>query len=474
MSPIVILVLFIFGILIGWFFGQKNSGISKPVYDELLRREATSQEKIKNLNESLELKRLENEKIQIDNLNINKLLSDKQSQLFQSENNITEIRTERDLINKNNISLNQKNSELSSKLTNLEIQNQLLEQQLKTLREYIEESKKQSKIEFENLANQILDAKTKSFSETTEKNLDSILKPLKEKIQLFEKSIDEKYNSESKERHALKGEIEKLISLNDKMTLETNSLTQALRGDSKFQGDWGELVLQKILESSGLRENEEFSVQEEFTDEAGNKFRPDIVIKLKDNKHIIVDSKVSLKAYETNHSSNDEITQKTSLKEHLKSMENHIEELHRKHYDKLKGINSPEFVFMFIPIEPAYLVAIQADPELSVRAWKKGVAIVTSNTLFSSLKTVGSIWKLENQNKNALEIAKESAGLIDKFQGFFDDFLKLGNSLEHAQKQYSESMSKLKTGQGNIFKKLFHLQELGANPKKKIGPELIE
>ncbi len=359
-------------------------------------------------------------------------------------------------------------------ISGLNTEIQLLQQQLRTQMENIDSTRKQLKIEFENMAQQILENKSKTFSEATEKNLDILLKPLKEKIQTFEKSVDEKYSNEAKERHALKSEIERLISLNDRMATETSSLTQALRGDSKVQGDWGELVLERILEASGLREGFEYSIQKSHNNDEGDRFRPDIIINLPDNKHIIVDSKVSIKAYDIYRLSETEESKTKAINEHLKSIEKHIDDLGDKHYSKLKGVNSPELVFMFIPIEPAYLLAMHSDAELSTRAWKKGVAIVTATTLLTSLKTVASIWRLEKQNRNALEIAQEGAKLYDKFVGFLEDFEKIGNTLEQGQKQYSMAMGKLKDGPGNVFRKMELLRELGASPNKKIKPELLE
>lgn len=416
---------------------------------------------------------------------LTKELSQYQARYPHLEMQLLEVKTEKERWQMNSQELQEKLSvaiaansavEASAQATisGLNTEIQLLQQQLRTQMENIDSTRKQLKIEFENMAQQILENKSKTFSEATEKNLDILLKPLKEKIQTFEKSVDEKYSNEAKERHALKSEIERLISLNDRMATETSSLTQALRGDSKVQGDWGELVLERILEASGLREGFEYSIQKSHNNDEGDRFRPDIIINLPDNKHIIVDSKVSIKAYDIYRLSETEESKTKAINEHLKSIEKHIDDLGDKHYSKLKGVNSPELVFMFIPIEPAYLLAMHSDAELSTRAWKKGVAIVTATTLLTSLKTVASIWRLEKQNRNALEIAQEGAKLYDKFVGFLEDFEKIGNTLEQGQKQYSMAMGKLKDGPGNVFRKMELLRELGASPNKKIKPELLE
>lgn len=425
-----IIGIFVVGSVGGWLFANRKAGVSRQDYDVLLKQETTAQEKIRSLTEQVGAASVELEKNKTEIINLNKYLAEKQVQVSPLETTVKEVKLERDELKKNNSDLLEKNSTLTSQVATLETAKQLLEQQLKTLKETVDEVNKQARITFENLANQVLETKAKAFNETTEKSLDTLLKPLKEKIQTFEKSVEDKYTTEAKERHALKSEIEKLITLNDKMAFETNSLTQALRGDSKVQGDLGELVLERILKASGLRENHEYTLQTQHESDTGNKFKPDVIVNLPENKHIIADSKVSLTAYERYRSSTDEAVHAVALKEHIKSIERHIDELSDKHYAKLKGLNSPEFVFMFVPIEPAYVLAMQADPELSVRAWKKGVAVVTATTLLTSLKTVASIWRLENQNKNALQIAQEGANLYDKFLGFLEDFEKIGKTFE--------------------------------------------
>ena len=329
---------------------------------------------------------------------------------------------------------------------------------------------KWARLEFENLAQKIFETKTNRLNETTE----GLLKPLSEHLAKFEKAVDEKYTIEAKERHVLKSEIEKLVFLNDKMTTEARSLTEALRGDNKTQGDWGEMVLKRVLEASGLREGHEYVEQSSHLNDDGDRRQPDVLIHLPDIKHVIVDSKVSLRAYEAHRASTDEEEKKKYLSEHLKSIERHVDELNQKNYSKLKGIQSPDIVLMFIPIEPAYVLAMHADSDLSLRAWQKGVAIVTATTLLISLKTVASIWKVENQNKNALEIAHEGARLYDKFVGFIEDFEKIGHTFESGQKHFAAAMNKLRDGPGSVSSKIERLRELGAAPSKTIPPTFLE
>ncbi len=378
-----------------------------------------------------------------------------------------------ELLNK---ALKQENTftELKLKNSSLEHDNAFLKQEICRQKEFFESIKLQSKNEFEILANNIFEHKSKLIADMTEKSIYNLLTPLKEKIIYFEKSVDDKYLQEVRERNSLKHEIETLIKLNQQMSDETKSLTQALKGDSKFQGDWGEFILEKTLETSGLRKGFEYTIQETYTDKEGIKYRPDVIIHLPDNKHIIVDAKVSLKAYENYRTARDEIDRKKAIDEHIMSIKRHILSLAEKPYTELKELNTPEFVFLFIPIENAYVLAMQSQRDLPEFSWSKKVAIVTATTLLTSLKTVASIWKLENQNKNALEIAREGGKLYDKFVGFMDDFERIGKTLDLGQRQYSEAYNKLKHGSGNIFKRIENLRELGATPQKQLKQEFIE
>lgn len=363
---------------------------------------------------------------------------------------------------------------LKSALVEAQAVNRALQDRLADRAQHELALREAARAEFENLAARVIERESRQFQETSEKNLDRLLNPLKERLREFEKKVEDTYQAEGRERHVLKAEVERLIQLNERMTVETKSLTEALKGDSKFQGDWGELVLENILSSSGLREGLEYIKQQSLEDSEGERYRPDILIQLPDDKQIIIDSKVSLKAYEMHCRSEDPEERARHLKAHLESMMNHVSDLSEKHYPKLKGLKTPEFVFLFTPIEPAYLLALRNDPELATKAWKKGVAIVTSTTLFTSLRTVASIWRLEHQNRNAQEIAQEAARLYDKFVGFHDDFEKIGRVFESGLNQYEEARRKLRDGPGNIFRKIELLRELGAAPNKRIKPELLE
>jgi len=358
------------------------------------------------------------------------------------------------------------------KLATLETEKRNLEEQFKNHRENIG----QLQTQFENLANKILDQKAHSIRETQEKNLSVLLKPLKEKIQEFQKKVEETYSHESRERFALKKEIEKIVEANQQITQEANNLTKALRGDVKAQGNWGEIVLERILEASGLRKDQEYTVQGKdmgLADSEGKRLRPDVIVHLPEDKHIIVDSKVSLVHYDRYIGEIEKEKKATHLKAFLDSIHGHTSELSQKSYQNLEGLRSPEFVFMFVPIEGAYSLAVQVEPNLFSHAWDKKVIIVTPSTLLSSLWTVASIWKQERQNRHAFEIARQSGNLYDKFVGFVADLLKVGDHIEKTKDVYSDAMNKLKTGKGNIISRVEQIKKLGAKTSKDLPTHLV-
>ncbi len=462
------------GFLAARLFGRQTGMVSGEVHGELAKAEAAAKQLAKSLESERDAFKVSLESARSEGSELTRKLATAEANIPQLETAQqtakTEVKKFQDKIEEQQTTI----SNLTIKATTAESERTQLAKQITDQEERFKTVMTQSKTEFENLANQILETKSKKLTEQSTKDLDSVLNPLKEKIAGFEKQVKDSYSTEERERFALKKEIERLIGLNERMTLETNALTQALKGDSKTQGDWGEMILEKILEASGLREGHEFSQQKHHEGQEGGRFYPDIVINLPDGKHIIVDSKVSLTAYEL-HCRTDEGEMKIkALDSHIKSLHGHIDDLAEKHYTKLKGMNSPEFVFMFVPIEPAYLAAMRADADLSTKAWKKGVAIVTATTLLTSLKTVQHIWRVENQNKNAMEIASEGGKLYDKFVGFMDDFEKIGKIFETGQMQFTTAMGKLKVGPGNVFKKMELLRELGAAPTKRIKAEHID
>ncbi|MDC0870670.1 DNA recombination protein RmuC [Flavobacteriaceae bacterium] len=327
--------------------------------------------------------------------------------------------------------------------------------------------------EFENLANKILDEKSSKFTEQNKLNITSILDPLKEKIEVFEKKVSESQKESIGMHSALKEQLNSLKNLNIQMSKEAINLTKALKGDSKTQGDWGETQLEILLEKANLAKNIHFTTQGGYRDEEGRLKKPDFIINLPDNRHLIVDSKVSLTNYEAYFNEEDEKQKGVYLKKHIESIRKHIKELSDKKYESLYEINSPDYVLMFVPIEPAYLLALSNNNQLYLEALDKNVVLVSTSTLLATLSTVSSMWRQENQKKNVLEIANQAGRLYDQFVNLTDDLIKVGNQLKTVQGSYDISMKKL-TGKGNLIKKVEKIKELGAKTSKIMNKNLLD
>jgi len=340
--------------------------------------------------------------------------------------------------------------------------------------ESLNEAKEALIAQFKNLANDILEDKSKRFVEQNATSLDALLKPLQTKLTEFKEQVSTSYQNEARERFALKTEIERLSNLNLRMSDETRSLTQALKGDSKVQGNWGELVLESILESSVLRKGEEFVVQDSHTQADGSRLQPDVVIHLPEGRHLVVDSKVSITAYARyTEALTPEIGQ-AELNLHIQSIRQHMQGLSSKNYSALHGLGAIDFVLMFIPIEPAFIAAMKAAPNLQDEALAKNIVLVCPSTLMATLRTVAHLWRQDQQNRNALEISRQCGALYDKFVGFVEDLQKLGQRLEQAQSSYHDAFGKLKSGKGNLIRAAEKVRALGVKPSKLIDNRLIE
>ena len=349
-----------------------------------------------------------------------------------------------------------------------------LEEQLQEQRDNSTKQEEKLSKEFQNLANKILEENSTKFKHQNKEQLTNILDPLNLQLSKFEKQVRET-NEKSIERNAsLIQKINSLESLNNQLSQEAINLTNALKGDNKTQGDWGEMQLEVLLEKSGLTKDIHFSTQGGYRDEEKKKKKPDFIIHLPDNKHLIIDSKVSLKAYDTFCNSEDETTQKLALKKHVDSIKSHYQDLSNKDYPNLYNINAPDHVLMFVPIEPALLLALHESREIYLDAFGKNIVLVSASTLLATLSTVSSIWKQEDQKRNALEIAKEGGLLYDKFEGFLSDLLKVGANLNSSKTSYDEAMNKLTSGNGNILKKIENLKKLGAKTKKQLPQNIID
>ncbi|MCH7657404.1 MAG: DNA recombination protein RmuC [Bacteroidetes bacterium] len=355
------------------------------------------------------------------------------------------------------------------------------EADFKNIRERLQEQKSELekiqdkfRLEFKNLANEILEEKTKKFTEQNKSNLSSILDPLKEKITDFEKKVEQS-NKESIDRNAaLREQLNSLKELNLKMSVEAKNLTKALKGDAKTMGSWGEFILESILEKSGLVKGREYEIQKSFRSEEGNLMQPDIVIKLPERKNIVIDSKVSLVDYEKYVNTDDKDKEDHYLKMHLASLRRHIDSLSAKNYQSLYDIAGLDFVLLFMPVEPAFSLAIQAEEALFMYAYKKNIVIVSPSTLIATLRTISSIWRQEYQNRNVQEIARQGGALYDKFVGLLEDLTEIGKKLDDTRKAYNASMNKLSAGKGNLIKKVQDIKELGASTKKDIPQILLD
>ena len=353
----------------------------------------------------------------------------------------------------------------------------LFANQLGNFKEERERLVEQTTMQFENLANKIFEQKSVKFNSESERNLHTILDPFKEKIVQLSSKVEETYGKESRERFALKGEIDQLVRYQQKVIDETQNFSRVLRGDIKAQGTWGEMVLEKILEASSLREGEEYISLAKgmgLTNDEGKKMRPDVVVNLPDHKHIIIDSKVSLVHYEKLVSSIDDGEKEKFLKSFISSINTHVDELSGKKYQLSQKLTTPEFVLMFIPNEGAFSLVIQNGEKFLSSTWEKQIVVVGPTTLLATLRTIASVWKQERQNKNALKIAREGGLLYDKFVAFVTDLQKIGHSISATENSYIEAMNKLKNGKGNLVAKVEKLKKLGAKASKKLPSELLD
>ncbi len=363
---------------------------------------------------------------------------------------------------------------LSSSLSSIKTENNNLTDRLNEQKSELTELQEKFTKEFENLANKILDEKSSKFTVQNKENIDQILKPLGERIKEFEKKVEEVYVNDTRERAGLIEQIKNLHDLNQQMSKDALNLTNALKGQTKTQGNWGEFILESILEKSGLQKGREYFVQESLTTEDRKRYQPDVLIKLPEDKTIVIDSKVSLVSYEKYSSSEDDEEKIRALKEHINSIRNHIRGLSSKNYQNLYQIKSLDFVLMFMPIEPAFSLAVQAEASLFNEAFEKNIVIVSPSTLLATLRTIASIWRQENQNKNAFEIARQGGALYDKFVGFVEDLTGIGNKIDATKDSYLNAMKKLHEGSGNLVSRAEKIKKLGAKVTKSLPQSLLD
>ncbi|WP_338407910.1 DNA recombination protein RmuC [uncultured Flavobacterium sp.] len=382
-----------------------------------------------------------------------------EKQLKQSVQEKESIRNEKEAIN--------------IQLIKKEVDFENLWQRNKEQKEEVEKLQEKFTKEFENLANKILDEKSSKFTEQNKENMKNILSPLQDKIQLFEKKVEDTHKESIDYHAALRQQIIGLSEMNAQMSKETLNLTKALKGDSKMQGNWGELVLERVLEKSGLEKDREYSVQQSHTNEGGQRVFPDVVINLPDGKKMIVDSKVSLTAYEKYINEEDDSLKNGYLKEHVNSIKRHVDQLGEKNYHDLYQIESPDFVLLFIPMEPAFAMALNEDTTLYNKAFEKNIVIVTPSTLLATLRTIDSMWANQKQQENAFEIARQAGALYDKFEGFVADLIKVGKKIDESKIEYQGAMNKLVDGKGNLITSVEKLKKMGAKAKKSLPENIL-
>lgn len=447
MEILLIILALLIGAVIAYYL-VKSSSVSKKSYEDLNENYTRTQTEFNKTIAGLSAEnKVYQEKIEELKTYTEKLNSEIES-LILDRTNLIETRAELSAKNENLIHL-------------LEIQKEDLAKMQET-----------AKIQFENLANKILEEKSQKFTEQNHQNLKTILNPLQEKINDFEKKVENTHKESIDHHAALRQQIIGLKDLNAQMSKETINLTKALKGDSKTQGNWGELVLERVLEKSGLEKGREYEIQKSFTTEEGNRVQPDVIINLPDGKKMIVDSKVSLTAYEKYVNEEDENQKPNLLKEHVASLKRHVEQLGSKNYHHLYEMESPDFVLLFIPIEPAFATALNEDTQIYNKAFEKNIVIVTPSTLLATLRTIDSMWTNQKQQENAIEIARQAGALYDKFEGFVTDLLKIGKKMDEAKTEYEGAMNKLVDGRGNLITSAQKLKTMGAKAKKSL-PEAI-
>jgi DNA recombination protein RmuC len=388
------------------------------------------------------------------------------SQIEQFKNQIHQIAKEKEMVQSEKESFAIQLAKKENDFENLWERNKEQKQEVEQLQEKFTK-------EFENLANKILEEKTSKFTEQNKENLKNILSPLQDKIQLFEKKVEDTHKESIDYHAALRQQILGLREMNEQMSKETLNLTKALKGDSKMQGNWGELILERVLEKSGLEKDREYFVQQSFVTEDGNRVFPDVVINLPDGKKMIVDSKVTLTAYERYINEDDDDVKNQHLKDHVIAINRHVEQLGNKNYQDLYQMESPDFVLLFIPIESAFAIALNEDTTLYNKAFEKNIVIVTPSTLLATLRTIDSMWTNQKQQENALEIARQAGALYDKFEGFVTDLVRIGKKMDEAKIEYQGAMNKLVDGKGNLITSVEKLKKMGAKAKKSLPENIL-
>ena len=449
----------IVGALIGWFFAK--SKFSSPLQfleNEKERLTILVEDGKQTIRERDELRNSQ---------------SALHAEISQKKETLEELRTRLLKTEENLVAVNQQKENLSVRLAQMNTIHEKAEEKYTESQGELEKLNEKFTKEFENLANKILDEKSTKFTTQNKENIEQILNPLQEKIKSFEKRVEDTHKDTIDRQSSLRQQIIGLKELNEQMSKETSNLTKALKGDAKMRGNWGELVLERVLEKSGLEKGSEYEVQQSVRTEEGKTYFPDVVVHLPGGNKMVIDSKVSLNAYERWVNEEDEALQNQYLKAHVAALRKHISDLSAKNYHEFYSIESPDFVLLFVPIEPAFAAALNADSSVYTDAFEKNIVIVTPTTLLATLRTIDTMWQNEKQQKNALDIAKAAGSLYDKFVGLTDDLIKVGQQMDTVQKTYKMSMNKLSEGSGNLIGRVERLKKLGAKANKSVNEKLV-
>lgn len=449
----------IVGAVIGWFFAK--SKFLSPL--QFLENER------ERLNQLLQ----EGKEVAVDRDRLRMEQSSLTAEIAQKKETLEELRTRLLKTEENFTALNREKETLSVQLAQMRTIHEKAEEKYSESQAEIEKLNEKFTKEFENLAHKILDEKSTKFTTQNKLNIEQILNPLQEKIKSFEKRVEDTHKDTIDRQSSLRQQIIGLKELNEQMSKETSNLTKALKGDAKMRGNWGELVLERVLEKSGLEKGSEYEVQQSVRTEEGKTYFPDVVVHLPGGNKMVIDSKVSLNAYERWVNEEDETLQNQYLKAHVAALRKHISDLSAKNYHELYSIESPDFVLLFVPIEPAFAAALNADASVYTDAFEKNIVIVTPTTLLATLRTIDTMWQNEKQQKNALDIAKAAGALYDKFVGLTDDLIKVGQQMDTVQKTYKTSMNKLSEGSGNLIGRVERLKKLGAKANKSVNEKLV-